>query len=214
MTIIKNNYNFNTINQNQKYLALLKQSKQRFCINLLKSKLNPGILISASLKENTTCNKHVKNLIQTDWASFVYNKRTTSRKTIQTRFRSIISDQKKRIWFDNYELNVILLKSLLSIDRLVLTKLPLEGAYKIQKGNKDNCFNSVLNKNLSYAGPGLILEDQINRRFTKKQGLSNIRNRCIVTGRSSIIGKSRLSRISFRRYAGRGLIPGLIKRSH
>nr|YP_009420513.1 ribosomal protein S14 [Ulva pertusa]ASO76161.1 ribosomal protein S14 [Ulva pertusa]ASO76203.1 ribosomal protein S14 [Ulva pertusa] len=195
MTILKNNYNFNAIYKNKQYLALLKQSK---------TGLNAGV--SASLKDNTIFNKHIKNLIQADWTNFVYNKRTTSRKTIQTRFRSIISDQKKRICFDNYELNGILLKSLLSVDSLVLMKLLNE--------TETNCFNAVLNKNLSYAGPGLILEQLINRRFTKKQGISNIRNRCIVTGRSSIIGKFRLSRISFRRYAGRGFIPGLIKRSH
>nr|YP_010003085.1 ribosomal protein S14 [Ulva sp. TM708]AZP40118.1 ribosomal protein S14 [Ulva sp. TM708] len=203
MTILKNNYNFNTINKNKKYLALLKQSKKG--CNL---ELNAGI--SASLKDNTIFNKHIKNLIQADWTNFVYNKRTTSRKKIQTRFRSIISDQKKRICFDNYELNGILLKSLLSVDSLVLTKLV---NLKLKETNWVS-FNEVLNKNLSYAGPGLILEQLINRRFTKKQGISNIRNRCIVTGRSSIIGKFRLSRISFRRYAGRGLIPGLIKRSH
>nr|YP_010021571.1 ribosomal protein S14 [Ulva rigida]QOL10412.1 ribosomal protein S14 [Ulva rigida] len=206
MTVLKNSYNFNTINKNKKYLALLKQSKKGFCINLLKCKFNPKI--PASLKDDTIFNKHIKNLIETNWTTFVYNKRRTNRKKIQTRFRDIISDQKKRICFDNYELNVILLKSLLSVDSLILMKL-LNLQASLQ-ASKAHFFNEAF---LSYAGPGLILEQLINRRFTKKQGVSNIRNRCIVTGRSSIIGKFRLSRISFRRYAGRGLIPGLIKKS-
>lgn len=215
MTVLKNNYNFNTITKNQKYLGLLNQSKKRFCGNLLNktllnlrttcfnSKLNAKA--STAINNHTIAfNQYMHNVTQADWPNFVYTKRITNRKKIQTSFRSIISDQKKRLCFDNHELTGILLKSLLCVD--------LQASHKLLH-NPLNNFNQALNNHLPYAGPGLILEQLINRRFTKKQAISNIRNRCIITGRSSIIGKFRLSRISFRCYAGRGLIPGLIKTS-
>nr|ULC80536.1 ribosomal protein S14 [Ulva rigida] len=241
---LKNNYNFNTITKNQKFLGLLQKSKKSFSVNLLdknllnlkaiyfNTKLDTRAVSSEKLK-TTTLNfcpaedllgsfafaakakvgqrgkskgKGIKKQIQglSDWSHFVYTKRITNSKNIQTRFRSIISDQKKRIAFDNKELIGTLLKSLLCVDFS-----PKPQLYQL-----DIRFNEAFHKNLPYIGPGLILEQSINRRYTQKQGISNIRNRCIVTGRSSIIGKFRLSRISFRRYAGQGLIPGLVKRSH
>lgn len=61
-------------------------------------------------------------------------------------------------------------------------------------------------------GPILFLENTINLQFTKKiKSFSRIRNRCLLSGRSNIIGKYRLSRICFRYYANCGLIPGLTK---
>lgn len=217
----KNNYNFNTITKNQKFLGLLQKSKESFSVNLLnKNLLNlkaiylntkfDSKVLKKTQKLKTTAFKGfskplcIKKQIQglSDWSNFVYTKRITNSKKIQTRFRSIISDQKKRIAFDNKELIGTLLKSLLCIDF----------SPKLQLYQLDIRFNEV--NNLPYIGPGLILEQSINRQYTQKQGISNIRNRCIVTGRSSIIGKFRLSRISFRRYAGQGLIPGLVKRSH
>ena len=73
-----------------------------------------------------------------------------------------------------------------------------------------------INQNFSsqYAilGPILFLENSINPQFTEKiKGFSRIRNRCLLSGRSSIVGKYRLSRICFRYYANCGLIPGLTK---
>jgi ribosomal protein S14 len=45
----------------------------------------------------------------------------------------------------------------------------------------------------------------------KKGTITRIRNRCIISGRSRILGTFGLSRISFRRLAGLGQIPGLVK---
>nr|BBE20945.1 ribosomal protein S14 [Ulva ohnoi] len=212
---LKNNYNFNTITKNQKFFFLLKKkSKKSFSANLLdKNLLNLKAIsfntkLDAGIKKQfktTTLNKDIKKIQDlSDWSNFVYTKRRTNSKKIQTRFRSIISDQKKRIAFDNKELIGTLLKSLLCVNF----------SPKLQLDQLDLRFKDFNKVNLPYIGPGLILEQSINRQYTQKQGISNIRNRCIVTGRSSIIGKFRLSRISFRRYAGQGLIPGLVKRSH
>ena len=216
---LKNNYNFNAIIKSQKFLGLLKKSKKSFSVNLLNknllnlkaihfnTKLNTRVASSIKYETETfNLNKGIKKQIQglSNWSDFVYTKRLTNSKKIQTKFRSIISDQKKRITFDNHELIGSLLKSLLCVGF----------SPKIQLHQLDICFNETSHKDSPYIGPGLILEQSINRQYTKKQGISNIRNRCIVTGRSSIIGKFRLSRISFRRYAGQGLIPGLVKRSH
>nr|YP_010021494.1 ribosomal protein S14 [Ulva gigantea]QOL10335.1 ribosomal protein S14 [Ulva gigantea] len=214
---LKNNYNFNAITKNQKFFRLLKKSKKSFSVNLLNKNLLNLKAVYFNIKLSTTFDRPVKfktislsNGINTqiqdlsDWSNFAYTKRMTNSKTIQTRFRSIISDQKKRIAFDNQELIGTLLKSLLCVDF----------SPKFQLFQLDIGFTETLHKNLPYIGPGLILEQSINRHYTQKQGISNIRNRCIVTGRSSIIGKFRLSRINFRRYAGQGLIPGLVKRSH
>jgi ribosomal protein S14 len=61
-------------------------------------------------------------------------------------------------------------------------------------------------------GPILFLEKTINPLFTLPgKGFSRIRNRCLLSGRSSIVGKYRLSRICFRHYVNCGLIPGFIK---
>ena len=218
----KNNYNFNAITKNQRFLKLFKESKKSFSVNLLNknllnlkagrfnTKLNTRV--ASLIKETDTLNlkkgkgikKQIQGLSMSDWSGFVYTKRPTNSKKIQTKFRSIISDQKKRIAFDNQELIGRLLKSLLCVG---FSPKPL-----LQQ--LDICFNETFHKDSAFVGPGLILEQSINRQYTKKQGISNIRNRCIVTGRSSIIGKFRLSRISLRRYAGQGLIPGLVKRSH
>nr|WVH39708.1 ribosomal protein S14 [Ulva taeniata] len=197
---LKNNYNFNTITKNQKFLGLLQKSKKSFSANLLdKNLLNlKAIYLNTKLDARAVSSQKLKT------TTFVYTKRRTNSKKIQTRFRSIISDQKKRIAFDNKELIGTLLKSLLCVDF----------SPKLQLYQLDIGFTEALHNNSPYIGPGLILEQSINRQYTQKQGISNIRNRCIVTGRSSIIGKFRLSRISFRRYAGQGLIPGLVKRSH
>lgn len=61
-------------------------------------------------------------------------------------------------------------------------------------------------------GPILFLEKTINARFTDKiKSFCRIRNRCLLSGRSSVVGKYRLSRICFRYYASCGMIPGLTK---
>lgn len=240
---LQNNYNFNGISKNQKFLVLVKQSKKAFSVNLLnKNPLNlqaisittklgtgaesPAIMATTATtglsynrykqiqdstgQDSTGFSK--REFLKSNWSQFLYNKRKTSTKQIQTRFRSIISDHKRRISFDNQELKSLLLKSLLCVtSALPAPQLHLNSPAKaLWTWHKEN---GAL-KSKSSIGPGLILERSIYGQYNKKQGISNIRNRCIVTGRSSIIGKFRFSRISFRRYAGEGLIPGLAKGSH
>lgn len=61
-------------------------------------------------------------------------------------------------------------------------------------------------------GPVLFLEKTINPLFTEKtRSFSRIRNRCLLSGQSSIVGKYRLNRTCFRHYVNCGLIPGLTK---
>jgi ribosomal protein S14 len=61
-------------------------------------------------------------------------------------------------------------------------------------------------------GPILFLEKTINPLFSLPgKSFTRIRNRCLLSGRSSIVGKYRLSRICFRHYVNCGLIPGFIK---
>ena len=79
---------------------------------------------------------------------------------------------------------------------------------------KQNAFRINQSSSSRYAilGPILFLEKTINPQFTNNiKGFSRIRNRCLLSGRSSIVGKHRLSRICFRYYANCGLIPGLTK---
>lgn len=235
---LQNNYNFNGISKNQKFLVLVKQSKKAFSVNLLNknplncqaisitTKFDTGTESSAirattattglsynrykQIQDSTGFSK--REFLKSNWSQFLYNNRKTNTKQIQTRFRSIISDHKRRISFDNQELKSLLLKSLLCVTSgLPALQLNLNSPAKaLWTWDKEN---SAL-KSKSSIGPGLILERSIYGQYIKKQGISKIRNRCIVTGRSSIIGKFRLSRISFRRYAGQGLIPGLAKGSH
>lgn len=79
---------------------------------------------------------------------------------------------------------------------------------------EQNAFRINQNSSSRYArlGPILFLEKTINPLFTGKiKSFSRIRNRCLLSGRSSIVGKYRLSRICFRHYVNCGLIPGLTK---
>lgn len=79
---------------------------------------------------------------------------------------------------------------------------------------EQNAFRTNQNSSCRYArlGPILFLEKTINPLFTEKiKGFSRIRNRCLLSGRSSIVGKYRLSRICFRYYVNCGLIPGITK---
>lgn len=61
-------------------------------------------------------------------------------------------------------------------------------------------------------GPVLFLEKTIHFLFTEKtKSFSRIRNRCLLSGQSSIVGRYRLNRICFRHYVNCGLIPGFTK---
>lgn len=85
---------------------------------------------------------------------------------------------------------------------------------KISSRFEQKVFRISQNSGNQYAtlGPILFLEKTINLLFTGKiNSFSKIRNRCLLSGRSSIVGKYRLSRICFRHYINCGLIPGLTK---
>ena len=133
-------------------------------------------------------------------------------KKIDTKYQSIISDQKKRSAFAKNELNKIVLKGLLTVnnysplDISAVNKIKIHQKRYLGSNRKKNLFKCVT------VGPVLFLEETINPIFTKKsQSFSRIRNRCLLTGKSTIIGKYRLSRITFRYTALHGFIPGLTK---
>ena len=131
---------------------------------------------------------------------FLNGKKYLEHKKIQTKFQSIVKDQKKRAAFAQNELKKVTLKTLLTINHKTLNRALLN---KYQKQN---------NSNYPKFGPILFLDKVLNTIFTKKtRSFSRIRNRCLLTGQPAIIGKFRLSRIYFRQYAGRGWVPGLVK---
>lgn len=120
------------------------------------------------------------------------------RRPIRAKFRSIISDQKRRAAFADGELRKTPLKALLTADARAL-------------GNPRTAASGEGLSGLAASlGPGMLLENSMNPTFAAR-GFSRIRNRCLLTGRPAIIGKYRLSRICFRRRAGSGAIPGLTK---
>nr|UCS09813.1 ribosomal protein S14 [Percursaria percursa] len=239
--VLKNRYNFNKITKNKAYLELLTASKNSFFSsqNLLKSQnlslnlkpLNLKYFFNTKSKPtfqgyqnsiktqliNQSGINFVNELVY-NWSCFVYTKRMVNYKKIQTEFRTIISDQKKRAAFDNHELTRMLLKSLLCVHKTsLLNPNPKPNPPLVLQKDKittNSQKSKILNKDRPYIGSGLLLEQSIYRQFTKKQAISKLRNRCILTGRASIIGKYPLSRITFRRYAGKGLIPGLVKRNN
>jgi ribosomal protein S14 len=136
--------------------------------------------------------------------SFLEARRRMENKKIHTKFRSIISDQKKRASFAKSELNSVVLKTLLTVNGQAFDKRSISLKKKWGTARLKTLYSKL--------GPILFLDKRINPAFTKKtKSLSRIRNRCLLTGRSTIVGKYRLSRICFRQYAGSGLIPGLIK---
>lgn len=111
-------------------------------------------------------------------------------KKIDTHFRSIVNDQKRRRAFEKRELENLVIKSVLSSDK----GQPL--------------LRTDLIKNFGR----LALIRCVYRKMKRQKGtITRVRNRCIVTGRSSSIGHLGISRIIFRQQAGLGKIPGLEK---
>ena len=205
----------------------------------------------------------INSILNINKYSFLENNERFKYKQIQTYFRNVISDQKKRSAFANHELKKIVLKTLLSVNQktfLFTRRVPFNSPkglllyqFDWPRGPKMNAFkplpisqeaqlktkaspylgactnNRLLkaksvgelgtfrisqNSDSQYArlGPVLFLEKAINPLFTEKtKSFSRIRNRCLLSGRSSIVGKYRLSRICFRHYVNCGLIPGLMK---
>ena len=132
----------------------------------------------------------------------------------------LINDKKKRTRFDKCELKNILLKALIKSD------------VNLNKYKQTQTYLSPYNKHsyklisLRNARPGVGLNARDNSRLPLGPGLtfqiiivknicsasfSKVRNRCILTGHSTCLRGFGLSRISFRRYAALGLLPGVIK---
>lgn len=196
--------------------------------------------------------KTLSSVLNINKYSFLENNQRFKYKQIQTYFRSVISDQKKRSAFAKHELKTVVFKTLLSVNQKTflftrrvpfnspkikaLKSLPMsqeaqlttvlqlsprgQEVYtrtrllKAKSIEQQDAFRINQNSNSRYArlGPVLFLEKTINPLFTEKtKSFSRIRNRCLLSGRSSIVGKYRLSRICFRHYVNCGLIPGLMK---
>lgn len=231
---------FSVLSQYNQTSSFKKIKQQKSCVNL-KNKQNNEKLKSVTIK-------NLNSFLSIDNYSFFENYQRFKYKQIDTYFRNIISDQKKRASFAKEELRKAILKTLLSAnpqstlfickslstEMRTLKSLPLifqktklgnisqhwlkeaniKSLLKTKKISKQNISPSIKSSTKGYVklGPSLFLDKKINSLFTEKvKSFSRIQNRCLLSGRSSIIGKYRLSRINFRHYINQGLIPGLTK---
>jgi ribosomal protein S14 len=107
-------------------------------------------------------------------------------KEIDSDFNRNFVDQNRRAEFEKRELSNLVSKSVLS-------------ATGAEPSPKTSFSRLSLIKGIA------------NKMKRKKGGIARIRNRCVVSGKSSIIGTFAISRITFRQLGNLGLIPGLIK---
>lgn len=128
-----------------------------------------------------------------------------SNKKMLSKFRSNLSDQSRRQAFEKHELPNLVLKGFLTCAK------SSQFEYAFNKTNFN--FRSKLKSNHhALLGPRLVLISRVRRAFLAKHGsFSKIRNRCILTARNTVLNKFGLSRIMFRKLAGLGMIPGIIK---
>nr|YP_025759.1 ribosomal protein S14 [Tupiella akineta]AAQ18709.1 ribosomal protein S14 [Tupiella akineta] len=98
-------------------------------------------------------------------------------------FRSQITDLRRRKKYVLKELNSLVLKAVLETD-----------------------------PSKSHADLGLRFLTEDLLQGLKQNTLTRIRNRCVLTGRSSTLKRFRLSRIAFREHAGSGKLVGVSKR--
>lgn len=112
------------------------------------------------------------------------------------KFRSQVTDLKRRKKFIRRELQSIVLKAVLSLN--------LVSDSSIDKASK-TVFSDSYRKPLSKL-PEVLLQDFKQNSFTR------VRNRCVLSGRSSTLKRFRLSRICFREQAGSGKLFGVSKR--
>ena len=109
-------------------------------------------------------------------------------KKIDSKFRSIVNDQNRRKEFEKVELENLVIKSVVRSEGVRWDRLRLENLGRV----------------------GLI--GSVYIKIKRKKGtLTRVRNRCIMTGRSSSLEKVGISRIMFRELAGLGKMPGLKK---
>ena len=273
--LLKKKYNFNNLIKQKRFLPLdssvlyhhpasvfnLEGAKdQKNKEHSLGKKENLYPSKSRRLKESTL--KTLNKVLNINKYSFFENHQRFRYKQIDTYFREIISDQKKRAAFAKDELKKTILKTLLSVNQktFVFTRRILFNSVEMKtfkpvppvfqeavlkdvlhlssqrtqtnprllkvsnavltppvrkdQGGQQGTFwvNQESSSRYAKLGPVLFLEKTINPLFTEKtRSFSRIRNRCLLSGQSSIVGKYRLNRICFRHYVNCGLIPGLTK---
>lgn len=122
-------------------------------------------------------------------------------KKMLTKFRSHITDQKRRQAFEKHELKNVLLKGFLTRTK---TSMFYYGKSKLR----------CLKPCTSLLGSRLVLDKVFKSSFLTSHGaFSKVRNRCILTARNTTYCKFGLSRIMFRKLAGLGMLPGVLKSS-
>ena len=121
------------------------------------------------------------------------------RKKLLSQFGSITKDQKRRFAYLGQELSRLVYKAAFQAKQTKCKILYFKEKKCIRAFLPTNCFR-------------LLNTLSIKRKKTRqKYTVTRIRNRCILTGRRSIIGKLGISRIKMRELAGFGKIPGLVK---
>ena len=141
----------------------------QFAKSLMQGKMNTKGSLSASSHSNT----HTLKMCSFNTGTIPI--------IVKSKFRSILTDQKRRTRFKSRELKHNILKS---------------------------CLASRFGLNL---GLRAIDYRRIYKSWWNTHSITRVRNRCIVSGHPTSVANFRLSRISLRHYAHRGRIPGLTK---
>lgn len=128
-----------------------------------------------------------------------------SNKKILSKFRSNLTDHKRRQAFEKTELHNVVFKGFLTCAKT--------SRFSYASNKTSFSLTSKLNSNHhNLLGPRLVLLSPVRHVFLAKLGsFSKIRNRCILTSRNTVLHKFGLSRIMFRKLAGLGVLPGVIK---
>jgi ribosomal protein S14 len=117
-------------------------------------------------------------------------------KHILSKSMACASDQKRRSRFEHHE----------CYKRTVKSILTAQACYEVK--------NSLTydTKNIQACRLNVLALTKAGRGYNNRQGsITVVRNRCVVSGRNNTVAAFGLSRIYFRRYAGLGWIPGLVK---
>ena len=101
-------------------------------------------------------------------------------------FRSQITDLRRKKKYCLKELKNIVFKSILEINPVVRARRYFNTKYMLSNRLQD----------------------------LKQNTITRVRNRCVLTGRSSTLKRFRLSRISFREQAGSGKLMGVTKNTN
>jgi ribosomal protein S14 len=114
-------------------------------------------------------------------------------------FRSQITDLRRRKKYALKELNSRVLKAILEKEPQMFNNI-----------NQGENLSALLAN--SYSQVRILAENRLQN--LKQNTRTRIRNRCVISGRSSTLKKFRLSRIAFRELAGSGKLLGVSKRLH